>query len=98
MYISGLKPLPHSRASAICLYPGPAQSSPYIHLLEIHRNIIHPSTPRSPQWAPSLRFPQQDPIPPYIYVSCMYMFHRTYSQLYGNAFCNRRYIYIYMGV
>jgi len=23
------------------------------HLLEIHPNIIHPSTPRSPQWSPS---------------------------------------------
>ena len=35
---------------------------PTSHLLEIHLNIIHPSTPRSPQWSPSLRFPQQDPI------------------------------------
>ena len=34
------------------------------HLLEIHPNIIHPSTPRSPQWSPSLRFPHQDPIHP----------------------------------
>ena len=30
-------------------------------LLEIHPNIIHPSTPRSPQWSLSLRFPHQDP-------------------------------------
>ena len=30
------------------------------HLLEIHPNIIHPSTRRSPQLSPSLRFPQQD--------------------------------------
>ena len=35
---------------------------PTSHLLEIHPNIIHPSTPRSPHWSPSLRFPQQDPI------------------------------------
>ena len=34
---------------------------PTSHLLEIHLNIIHPSTPRSPQWSPSLRFPHQDP-------------------------------------
>ena len=34
------------------------------HLLEIHRNIIHPSTPRSPQWSLSVRFPHQDPIRP----------------------------------
>ena len=25
--------LPHSQASATCLYTGPAQSSPYIHIL-----------------------------------------------------------------
>ena len=37
---------------------------PTSHLLEIRRNIIHPSTPRSPQWSPSLRFPHQDPIRP----------------------------------
>ena len=35
---------------------------PTSHLLEIHPNIIHPSTPMSPQWSPSLRFPHQDPI------------------------------------
>ena len=34
------------------------------HLLEIHPNIIHPSTPRSSQWPLSLRFPHQDPIHP----------------------------------
>ena len=43
---------------------------PTSHLLEIHANIIHPSTPSSPQWSLSLRFPHQDPIrpPPKIYV------------------------------
>jgi len=35
---------------------------PTSHLLEIHPNIIHPSTPRSPQWSPFLRFPHQHPI------------------------------------
>ena len=35
---------------------------PTSHLLEIHPNIIHPPTPRSPQWSLSLRFPHQDPI------------------------------------
>ena len=34
---------------------------PTSHLLQIHPNI-HPSTPRSPQWSVSLRFPHQDPI------------------------------------
>jgi len=37
---------------------------PTSHLLETHPNIIHPSTPRSPQWSLSLRFPHQDPIHP----------------------------------
>ena len=37
---------------------------PTSHLLEIHPNIIHPSTPRSPHRSLSLRFPQQDPMHP----------------------------------
>ena len=37
---------------------------PTSHLLQIHPNIIRPSSPRSPQWSPSLRFPQQDPTHP----------------------------------
>ena len=37
---------------------------PTSHLLKIRPNIIHPSTPRSPQWSPSLRFPHQDPYTP----------------------------------
>ena len=37
---------------------------PTSHLLEIHRNIIHPSKPRSPQWSLSLLFPLQDHIHP----------------------------------
>ena len=41
--------------------PNPVHIPTY-HLLEIHPNIIHPSTPRSPQWYLSLRFPHQDPI------------------------------------
>ena len=32
---------------------------PTSHFLEIHYNIIRPSTPRSPQWSPSLRFPHR---------------------------------------
>ena len=35
---------------------------PTSHLLEMHPNIIHPSTPRPPQWSLSLRLPHQDPI------------------------------------
>ena len=58
--------LPHSQAYATCLYPGPAQSSPYTqsHLRQIHPNI-HPSTPRSTQWSLSFRFPHQDLIHPH---------------------------------
>ena len=37
---------------------------PTSHLLDIHPNIIHPSTPRSPHWSLSVRFPHQDPIRP----------------------------------
>ena len=34
------------------------------HIQEIHPNIIHPSTPRSPQWSLSLRLPHQDSLHP----------------------------------
>ena len=46
---------------------------PTSHLLEIHPNIIHPSTPRSPQWSPSLRFPHQDPIRPPLLIHTRHM-------------------------
>jgi len=48
---------------SILAQPNPVHI-PTFHLLEIHLNIIHPSAPRSPQWSPSLRFPQQDLIDP----------------------------------
>ena len=50
-------------------HPNPVHI-PTSHLLEIHPNIIHPSTPRSPQWSPSLRFPHQDPIHPPLLRCC----------------------------
>ena len=46
---------------SILAQPNPVHI-PTSHLLEIHPNIIHPSTHRSPQWSLSLRFPHQDPI------------------------------------
>jgi hypothetical protein len=52
-----LKVLPHSQVPATCLYPEPAQSSPYPHVP--HLNIILPSTPGPPQWYLSLRFLHQ---------------------------------------
>ena len=49
-------------------HPSLSWASPiHIHtsnLLEIHPNIIHPSTPRSPQWSLSLRFPPSRPYTP----------------------------------
>ena len=55
----------HKRPSPVCIL---GQSNPVhiptSHLLEIHPNIIHPSTPRSPQWSPSHQFLQLDPIHP----------------------------------
>ena len=55
----------HNRPPTVSILgqPNPVHI-PTSHLLEIHPNIIHPSTPRSPQWSLSLRFPQQDPIHP----------------------------------
>ena len=38
--------------------------TPTFHLLKIHRNIILPSTPGSPQWSLSHRFPNQNPVHP----------------------------------
>ena len=46
---------------------------PTSNLLEIHPNIIYPSTPRSPQWSLSLRFPHQDPIRPPLLTHTRYM-------------------------
>ena len=46
---------------------------PTSHLLEIHPNIIHPSTPRSPQWSLSLRFPHQDPTRPALLIHTRHM-------------------------
>ena len=55
----------HKRPPPVCIrgQPNPVHI-PTSHLLEIHSNTIHPSTPRSPQWSLSLRVPHQDPIHP----------------------------------
>ena len=56
----------HKRSPPISILgqPNPVHI-PTTHLLEIELNIIHPSTPRSLHWSPSLRFPHQDPIHPF---------------------------------
>ena len=46
---------------------------PTTHLLEIRPNIIHPSTPRSPQWSLSLQFPHQYPIHPSLLTNTRHM-------------------------
>ena len=53
----------HQRPSPVLILgqPNPVHI-PTSHLLEIHPNIIHQSTPRSPQSSPSLRFALQDSI------------------------------------
>ena len=55
----------HKRPPPACILgqPNPVHI-PTSHLLEIRHNIIHSSTPGSPQWSLSLRFPHQEPIRP----------------------------------
>jgi len=55
----------HKRPPPVCILgqPNPVHISKS-HLLDIRHNIIHPSTPRSPQWSFSLRLPYQDPTHP----------------------------------
>ena len=63
----------HNRPPTVSILgqPNPVHM-PTFHLLEIHPNIINPSTPRSPQWSLSLRFLQKDPIPPFPHPNAPY--------------------------
>ena len=53
-----------SSNSVISSYPEPARSSPHptSHFLKLHLNIILSSTPGSPNWPLSFRFPHQNPV------------------------------------
>ena len=55
---------------------------PTSHLLEIHPNIIHPSTSRSPQWSPSLQFLHQDPIHTSLLTHTRHMPSPSHSRFY----------------
>ena len=55
---------------------------PTSHLLEIHPNIIHPSTPRSLQWSLSFRFLHQDPIHPPLLTHTRHMPSPSHSRFY----------------
>ena len=58
--------LTHKRPPHVCILGQPKPVHiPTSHLLEIHPNIIHPSTSRSPQWSLSLRFLHQHTIHPH---------------------------------
>ena len=56
--------LPRLQVPATCPCPVPEHSSPCppSHFLKIRINIILPSTPGSPKWSLSLRFPHQYPV------------------------------------
>jgi len=53
--------------------------NPTSHFLKIHLNIILPSTPGSPKWCLSLRFPHQNPAYAFPLPLMCYMSHPSHS-------------------
>ena len=58
--------------------------NPTSHFLKIHLNIILPSTPESPKWSLSLRFPHEYPVYASPLLHTHYMPHPTHS----SRFCH----------
>jgi hypothetical protein len=56
--------------------------TPISHFLKIHLNIIHPSTPGSPPWFISLRFPHQNPVRASPLNNTRYMTRPSHSKFY----------------
>jgi len=58
------KSLSHLEVSATRPYPEPDQASQFspFHFITIDYNVILPSTPRSANWSPSLRFLHQNSV------------------------------------
>jgi hypothetical protein len=54
--------LSHTQVLATYPYPEPDQSSPCLHILKIHLNIIFQSTPGSSKWFVSFRSPHQNTV------------------------------------
>jgi hypothetical protein len=63
---------------SILSQPHPVHT-PTSHFLKIHPNIILPSTPGSPQWSLSLRFPYQNPTHASLLPSPRYMPRPSHS-------------------
>jgi hypothetical protein len=79
--------LPNSQLPATCLYPEPAKSNPCPHIpLPEDPCIILSSTPGSPQWSLSLRFPHKNSI----YASQTNWLRKDKGFLFRNDFCLRQ--------